>query len=134
MKIEIIERIKRLKKEENSLRNFFSEFDEQTSKSSCDKYGAGFNLDEKFSNFIVNVSFDSWKGYYGSPSCSRAGPNLSYDDAKDYFIKAINKHKALLFSTMADFMEEEASSLHEKAREEINAISALIDSLELEGE
>ena len=135
MRLEKLERVKTLRSQANSLRGYFDRFDAYLKeKPSCDKHGAQFNGDSRFSNFKVSASFDSWKGYYGNSSCSTAGPGIEQKDAQLYFTEALNIHKAALFDTMADLMTKDAKAMKDEAEAEIQRARELLDSLDHEGE
>jgi hypothetical protein len=112
-----------------SLRTFNEKYKEITSKTSCDKYGMGFDKDGRFSSFKVTVSFDSWAGYYGNSQCSTIGPGISEDNAKKYFNMALNSLQKEIFASMAYFMEKDAAKLKEKAVCEVSKAMKELNNL-----
>lgn len=130
---ETINKIKSLMRAEKSLLTFNERFRAETDKQSCDKFGAGFNEDSRFSAFSVKVSFDSWVGYYGNSSCSTFGPYTAADNSK-YFIKAINKNRDLIFEAMADLIKHDYTTMLSEAKNELQKANDLINSIESDRE
>lgn len=89
-----------------------------------DKYGFGFCRDDRFSAVGKHsVSFDSWKGYFGSSDCTRllvvGNPELFWRA----FDKYLNQHQEEILQYIASEFKREL----DKRRTEINdAISSLI--------
>lgn len=130
MTLETLERIKRLRARAKAFAGFFdNEAAKQKANRSLDKYGAGFNLDGRFSAFKVAVSFDSWNGYYGNSSCSCVGPQIDHEDAKKYLVAALNVHKRVIFQTMAELMEKDAESMIEPAKKELEQFTEMMNAL-----
>lgn len=123
-----IDKIKRLRTNAAALGGFFERFGAEAAKHDCDKHGAGFGVDNRFSAFKVEVSFDSYTGYYGSSSCSSA-LSVEREIVQPFFTRALNTHKAAIFATMAALMNTEAASLTGKARAEIAALQAMMDEV-----
>ena len=127
MELKTLEKIRGLKRSASQLKGFKAEYEQITSDAKCDKHGYGFNKDNRFANFKVTVSFDSWKGYYGNSGCSTFSLNVK--DPGTYFVQALNEHQELLFETMANLMMKTANELKEKAEVEIQEASDLLKEL-----
>jgi hypothetical protein len=131
IKTETLDTIRLLLNNANSIGNFHDLFNRlYSSDSNCDKKGFGFNKDNRFSAFTLSVTFDSWKGYYGSSSCYSV--LQCNDKVKQYFVKALNLHQKELFATAARLMREDAALLTDEATAEINELQRLLD--EVKGE
>lgn len=128
MSTQNLQRIKELKHNASGLDAFDEKMATLRSDSRNDKLGAGFNRDDRFRAFSVHVGFDSWCGQYGSSSCGRV---LHLDDklVGPAFIKALNQHRALLFSATAEILRREATELTEKAQAEVAALQKMLDEL-----
>jgi hypothetical protein len=74
----------------------------------CDKNGAGFNLDDRFSEIKIKVSLDSWKGWYGSSSCSSS---IVADEVfEEFFLKYLNNNFTTIMRSVISMMESEANT------------------------
>jgi hypothetical protein len=125
----VIDKIKTLLRNAANIGGFFDYFAEVCREPRCDKHGNGFNQDRRFSAFHVDVSFDSWRGYFGNSGC---GTVLSVDPkiAEEYFVKALNEHKPAIFATMAAMMRADARKLQADAQKEISALQEMITNLD----
>lgn len=74
----------------------------------CDKTGFGLNLDSRFSGIKIEVSIDSWLGYYGSSSCSTIFNCYNPEVFKKAFL-------TVLRSGFLDLMCETASQIEREA-------------------
>lgn len=129
IKLETIERIKKLRGESMKFASFWANYRKATDAASCDKYEASFTSnDDRFNSFKVSASFTSLTGYYGNSSCS----TFMAADSKfiePYFRKALDALAPQLFSQMARIMDEEAASLKEAAEKEVAALQKLVAEL-----
>lgn len=125
-----IDTLKRLARQSDALQEYFARFDEVTSKQNCDKYGAGFSInDDRFCVFSTKVRFCAYTGYYGSSSCSTFG-QVSKELADKYLPMALDRMKREIFAEMAALMKADAKSLRGKAQKEMAALQELLDSTE----
>lgn len=95
-----------------------------------DKQGFGFTRHERTGGFkLPALNFEAYVGTYG---CSSVGTAWSVpQEVIDRFIvEALNLHKQTIFDTIADLAEAEASTLVEKARADLAAMSAMLDDAE----
>lgn len=94
----------------------YNKFLKVIQQSTCDKHGMGFNLDDRFTGGVIELSIDSWKGYYGNSGCT-AGFRID-DTFKEYFVKYLNKHFsqiieetfALMEKDLTDYIDDEIDS------------------------
>lgn len=123
-----LDKIKSLRREAAAVGGFNALYDAKyATDSHCDKKGFGFNSDDRFAAFSVNVHFQSHAGYYGNSSCSRILNVYDADVVKAAFVKALGVHQKELFQTMARLMIEDAASLTKQAEQEISALVAMLD-------
>lgn len=129
IKLETIERIKRLRGEAKNFASFWTTYSKAISEPRCDKYEASFTSnDDRFNSFKVSASFTSLTGYYGNSGCT----TFLHADSKfiePYFRKALDALAPQLFAQMARLMDEEANSLKEAAEKEVAALQKLVAEL-----
>ena len=96
----------KLKSEIQSIKNGRERYKKETQQNSrCDKYGFGFNKDSRFSGFKINLSLDSWLGYYGDSGCSTAvqfGEGFS-----KHFVKFLDVQRDVIIDSVLERMEDE---------------------------
>jgi hypothetical protein len=83
----------------------WAKLDKVYSGPGCDKHGFGFNLDSRFSSFRVEVSLDSWSGYYGNSSCSTFISVCDREEAANALVSWLNKNRAQVLAGMAEIIE-----------------------------
>lgn len=128
MDTENLKKVKTLLGTSRQLATFFARFKEASSKESCDKYCASFDRrDDRFAVISHKVILTAYTGYYGSSSCSRFG-SFSNELIGPYFDKALESHKDLILQTMANLMVQDAKSLADDARGELQKLSDMLDS------
>ena len=113
----------------SGLRDFFQKFETASSNERCDKHGASFNSDNRFSVFATNISFNSWTGYYGSSSCSTFSTQIDNKVASKLFILAVNEMKEDIFAKMAEIGLKQAKEMEAQARGEIEKMTALLNEV-----
>jgi len=99
----------------------------------CDKLGLGFNLSRECSSIKISVSLDSWKGFYGSNSCSTILGSLG-DVFEHYFKKYLNKHKIEILEEIIEMIKKDIKG---KAKQKIAELESQINNIRekyLEGE
>lgn len=121
-----IEKIKKLRRNAEEFETFWDRFFEKVSDTTCDKHGAAFGGDSRFSVFDMPSFFSAHTGYYGNSSCSTFG-RFDNDIAKAYMTKAINTMARQLFKKCAELMRIDAAGLTSEARKEIENLNKLID-------
>ena len=97
---------KKLKQEISRINGGMERYKKEVSTNKrCDKHGLGFNEDSRFSGFKVQLSLDSWLGYYGDSSCGNA---ISCGDKfKQHFIQYLNSNVNLIIKSVVERMEDE---------------------------
>ena len=127
--MEKIEMLEKLLRNAKTLRESFATFAKYAQDSHCDKHGFGFCLDDRFKACRgLNVTLDSWKGYYGNSGCS----TIFYLDEEifnRYLDEELNARKKEILSGVAERMEKAAAELSSQARKELEARMAKVDAL-----
>ena len=95
----------------------------------CDKNGIGFNKDRRFSCFSLDVSIDSWTGYYGNSDCCTALVVRDKEIFKKSFLHVLNNNFDLLMKETISHMVENAKQYKEKAVLELQEKLQKIKSL-----
>jgi len=122
--------VKSLMRQSEILQEYFARFDEVTNRQNCDKYGAGFSInDDRFCVFSTKMRFCAYTGYYGSSSCSTFG-SISKELADKYLPIALDRLKREIFAEMAALMKSDAQSFRGAAQKELDALQELLDSTE----
>lgn len=132
MKLEQMEKIKRLLNNADAVGNLRGKYLEKTASSSCDKYGMKFGGDSRFAVFSCKVFLDCHTGYYGSSSCSSLA-NVDNEFAEKYLNAALNEHMELILKTMAKHARFDAASMKERAEQEIQAARDVLESIDFLG-
>ena len=135
MDFKALEKLRNIVLDANRIRGLKAWYEDKTSISTCDKYGAAFCVDKRFAVFDAgSVSFDCYVGYYGNSSCSEPFSVADPDAARNAFRRALNKHKWLILETMADYLMEDANRLRSYAESEVAGAQAMLDSVRKETE
>ena len=132
MKLEQMEKIKRLLTNADAVGNLRGKYLEKTSATSCDKHGMKFGGDSRFSVFSCKVFLDCHTGYYGSSSCSTLA-TVDHEFAEKYLNAALNEHMDLILKTMAKHARFDAANMKEQAEQEIRAAKDVLDSIDFMG-
>lgn len=105
-----------------SLRNY----QELHSSTQVDKYGMGFNQDERFRACNPRrIWFDSHKGYFGSSDCHSLLSISNEDLFWKAFIKYLNAHQEDVFQFIAEEFKKELANRVSKIDSEIAALTKL---------
>lgn len=128
MKLEKLERVRTLLNQAMLLRKLPQMHREIAAEPNCDKHDLTFGGDSRFAVFKVQVHLTSYKGYYGSSSCSTVG-DIDNQDASDLLNGALRIHRDLILSTMADIAEHRAKKIKGEAEAEIKAAQDLLASI-----
>lgn len=124
-----LEKIEILINTSNRIKTTLDEYNLKIKKTTCDKYGKGFNLDDRFSAVSFNLSLDSWTGYYGHSGCSTEISIGNKEKFIEHFIKILNKKFDELLLLTADSILSEAILLKEKAISELKEKTKKIENL-----
>jgi hypothetical protein len=111
-----------------SLRAVADKYRARSSQPECDKYGIGFNVDDRFSVFRVALTFCNWFGYYGSSGCT---PHIYLGDGntvKRYFLRWLNENYQMIFDAMAAAIEKDSVAMAKAAAHELEGV---LDELHL---
>lgn len=130
MSKENINKIQSLLNNAKATGTYWESYEEKKSRPNCDKHGAGFQGDERFSVFACKVSFSAHTGNYGNSSCSSFCNGMDRDVANKYLIGAMNVLKETLFKEMSKAMQRDALALKGKAVKEVEQLQEMINSIE----
>lgn len=98
------------------------------SSTNWDKVGVGFNLDNRFTSFKLDLRLTSWEGYYGNSGCSsffHVGDEGVFEEA---FLAVLNKNFNRLMAETADHIERNAGAAIEAERKELLKRLSELDS------
>lgn len=94
--------------------------------SDVDKYGMGFNQDERFSACNAHrIWFDSHKGYFGSSSCHQLISIRNDDLFWKAFIKYLNARQEEIFQFIAKEFKNELAKRVSQIDNEIATLTKL---------
>lgn len=102
--------------------------------SNIDKLGNGFNVDNRYAMCREHtISFDTYIGYYGNPSCSK---QISIDKSIENifwnsFDKYLNEHQDEILLGVAKIMEERLKREKDTIKKEIENLNKILDDLEI---
>lgn len=127
---ETVETIKKLLKQADEIRGAFVAFERYANDPGhYDKTGFGFNKDSRFCACRpIALSVDSWKGTYGSSSCST---QLSLDQSifHEHLLKVLQDDFKGIMLKVEDSIRKEAVKLKEKAQAELSRELLRVNSL-----
>lgn len=123
---ETLIKVERLRDLKEQVESFWPEYDDLSENPKCDKLGAAFDADSRFTSFKVEVSFDSWKGYYGSSSCSSIG-RFDSETIRNYFVRALNIKKREIFEEMARMIGDDLASQIQVVEKHISKLQNFVD-------
>jgi hypothetical protein len=128
--MESIEKIERIRKSSNSIKNFFNVTIPKWEKNGkYDKTGYGFCEDDRFKaceGFYVWI--DSHEGVYGNSNCGKC-IELDKDIFKKHFICYLNKNKKNILLEIAESIEKESLKYKEDAIKELKNKLNIIENL-----
>ena len=130
MKQDNLNALKALNTFANSTGLFWENYDKTTAPGKCDKHGALFQGDNRFTLFAVTykIRFDAHTGYYGSSSCSTFGGLFEEALIDTYFKQALNVHKRAIFKTMSDLAKQDAARISDAAQDELVELQKLVSA------
>ena len=97
MSKENINKIQSLLLNAKATSTYWESYEEKRSRPNCDKHGAGFGSDERFSVFSCKISFSAHTGNYGNSNCSSFSNGMDRGVANKYFIGAMDVLKKSIF-------------------------------------
>jgi len=127
--MKILQEVKVLNGVAEKLATFKDRYIKETKESRCDKYERKFNGDSRFSVFSVKANLCCHTGYYGSSSCSTFS-SIDNTIAQKHFSKYLNKNMDEIISWMSESIAEEAASLTNEARKELEENMEFLKSIE----
>jgi hypothetical protein len=101
------------------LKQFHEKYADEISNPNIDKYGKGFNHDDRFQSFKAMVYFGAKSGAYGSSS---VGSCLYLDDPKkasDALIEYLNRNEEAVIKGMSEILLCWAKDGIDKAEDKI---------------
>lgn len=126
--INMADKYLKLERTISQLRNATKYYTESVKSRNCDKKGIGFNKDRRFSAFTIEISFDSWCGYYGKSDCVEVISFENTEVVKDAFINYLNNHWQAIFNEMAEAIEKMSETSKQKYIDELQTeLSRLIN-------
>ena len=123
---------KALMRDAKKLIGFHDLFEEKTKKGNrgqIDKFGKGFNTDERFKSFKAEIYFSAHTGAYGSSSVSSFLRLESRDDIQRALIKYLQDNEEDVIKGMASILDKKAKELVNDALIEINNAQKAIDDI-----
>ena len=127
-----VKELERYIKTIDSITSGILEFTKETHDSKCDKSGMGFNLDDRFrACSILELSIDSWIGYYGNSGSSRSLVITDENLFHKHLLKVLNIKFREIMAAVASSIEHDAMQYKEGA---LLNLQAKIDVIELLGE
>jgi hypothetical protein len=114
------------------LMGFHDLFEEKTKKGNggqIDKFGKGFNKDERFRSFKAEIYFSSHTGSCGSSSVSSFLRLESADDIKRALVKYLQDNEEDVIKGMASILDKKAKELVNDALIEVNNAQKAIDDI-----
>lgn len=125
-----LKEIQNLLATKNSVLQGLAQYNKEITEPKCDKYNIGFNIDNRFSTGKIEISIDSYTGYYGDSGVGRVLNIQNFDTIfKPNFIKMLNKHFEELLKETAELIKEQAKTLKEQALQELNDEYQKIEAL-----
>lgn len=120
---------KELLKVANILEASIDRYKMEIKRSNCDKKGAGWNLDDRFSAAHIALSLDSWLGYYGDGSCATA---ISISDQQIFqtaFVNILNRMLWQILDATVSELRNAAREYKTKALQEMQEMKGLIEKI-----
>ena len=124
-----LEEVKRLVADSRKLNEFHEKYQNRISQSQCDKYGKGFNHDDRFTAFKKTVFFSAKAGDYGSSSTSA---QLSLQDGVkvgDALVEWLNQNEELVLKGIGKILEEKSKELLTEATKELEEANNFLDEV-----
>ena len=118
--MDTLQKVKKLNADSKSLYGSVPGFNKYVNENSrIDKYGIGFNVDSRFSAFEATITFDTYTGVYGDSSCGRYISLNDSESVANALVLWLNRNKCLVIDGVAQILADEAKSLIDQAREEL---------------
>ena len=127
--MENLEKIERMLSTANGIVNGIEKYKMTIKKPNVDKFGMGFNKDDRFSAATIKISVDSWTGYYGSSSCGTFLSITDKDIFKKNFIKVLNVNFDRLMLETARWIKDDALKYKDAAENELKERLNMLNKL-----
>ena len=128
--MENLKKIKSIMETSKKMKSDLENWSKIISDARCDKNGMGFNRDSRFSGIKINLSIDSWKGYYGSSGSSTYLIINNKTEFHEAFLKALNNNFEKIMFETCDIMNENAKRYIDNARKEINDSLKILNEIQ----
>ena len=117
--MENVDKIEKLLETGYSIKNRIKRYKEVIKDSRCDKHQMKFNGDDRFSSAKINISVDSYTGYFGNSDCTTF--LRIPDDAifEKHFVAELNSRFDDIMNSVADRIIKEAEKYQQEAEEEL---------------
>jgi hypothetical protein len=110
----------KLKSELDTFRHQYNNYKKEIGNTECDKLALGFNIDNRFSGLTLNLSLDSWIGYYGQRGSHQAINCSGGKEAiKLAMVEYLNNHVYDIIEGTIEIME---TDLQKHIDEEIDTL------------
>lgn len=129
MKDKEIQQVEDLAEAASQLRRNLKEWETAQTAPSCNKKGLGINTDSRFSGVKMEISIDSWKGYYGSSSCGTVFSFSHPELFKVAFRAVLNRKLLALLEDTAQIMEADVKEIREKYVEQLKRRIANVEAI-----
>ena len=114
-----VDQIEKILRTGHSIKNGVKRYREVIKDSRCDKHKMGFNMDDRFSSAKINISVDSYTGYYGNSGCTTFLDIHDEDLFKKHFVHELNSRFDDIMNSVADRIIREAENYQKEAEEEL---------------
>lgn len=133
MKTENIEKIERLLKSANEIRNGLDSYERwQRNPKQYDKIRLGFSTSNPGGpgvNICDTVRLVNYMGTYGNSGVSPFISNIANEDLAQYFFRAIGPQTESILLKMAELIEADAAYHRQQAQSEVDAIQEALTTL-----
>ena len=117
--MENVDKIEKILKTGNDIKNRIKRYREVIKDPNCDKHDMRFNGDDRFSSAKINISVDSYTGYFGSSDCSTFLKIHDKELFEKHFIRELNSRFDDIMNSVADRIIKEAEHYQKEAEEEL---------------
>ena len=121
---------KHLLADSKTLRTFNADFAKHTGQRNIDKFNKGFNFDDRFKCFSVNVYFGAYSGSYGSSSVDSFLRLKDSNNVGQALITYLRENEEEILQGMATILERKARELTAAAKAEVAEATKFIESIE----
>lgn len=127
--MEVSDEAKKLLKTAKQLGTFKEDYAKEILNPKIDKYGIGFDSDNRFKVFGADIIFSAHSGYYGDSSCCVFSNGVDSKLASTAFKEAVVKHEDLILKTMSDILSDKAKGLIKDVTKEVLEATKILEEL-----